>query len=135
MTTPTMVFDAAIHLIDEQNERTGQTLTMDTQEYHLRTLSILNILKNELYPFSDTYEGGLGRRMVLPILTDFEQDIGLDDFLAQTVLPYGLAGHLLLGENDSLANFFLQRYQEILMQARMQASCVWEEVEIPCFNV
>lgn len=135
MTTPNDVFNTAIHLIDEQNDTTGETVTMDTKEYRLRTLSILSVLRNELYPFSDTYESMNGRKSVLPPLTDFAQDTGLDDFLASTVLPYGLAGHLLLGENDSLANFFIQRYGELTTQARMQAPCVWEEMELPAWFV
>ena len=43
-TTAAWVFARAIHLMDEQNETTGETSTADTSEYKLRTLSILNIL-------------------------------------------------------------------------------------------
>jgi hypothetical protein len=39
--------------------------------------------------------------------------IGLDDYLAQTVLPYGLAATLLLDENPNVASFFQQRYEEL----------------------
>ena len=50
MTTPDWVFSRAIHLMDEQNESSGATSTQDTQEYRLRTLSILNVLRHELFP-------------------------------------------------------------------------------------
>ena len=39
-TTAAWVFARAIHLMDEQNETTGETSTTDTAEYKLRTLSI-----------------------------------------------------------------------------------------------
>ena len=55
-TTAAWVFARASHLMDEQNETTGETSTADTSEYKLRTLSILNILRHELFPYSDTYE-------------------------------------------------------------------------------
>ena len=40
--TVQQVFDQAIHLMDEQNETTGATITADTAEYKSRTISILN---------------------------------------------------------------------------------------------
>ena len=42
MVSVQQVFDMAIHLMDEQNESTGATVTVDTQEYKFRTISILN---------------------------------------------------------------------------------------------
>ena len=57
-TTVQWVFDRAIHLMDEQREASGETLHDDTREYRFRTVSILNILRHELYPISDTYVPG-----------------------------------------------------------------------------
>jgi DNA/RNA endonuclease G (NUC1) len=42
--------------MDEQSERSGETLTVDTQEYKFRTISILNNIIPVLYPYSDTYD-------------------------------------------------------------------------------
>lgn len=129
MTTANWVFDRAIHLMDEQNETNGKTRTQDTKEYEYRTLSILNVLRNELYPYSDTYEvSSDGKRAVPPELTSLEQPIYLDDALCQSVMPYGLAAHLLLGENDSMASFFNQRYMELLNQLKSRATAVWEDI-------
>lgn len=129
MTTANWVFDRAIHLMDEQNETNGKTRTQDTKEYEYRTLSILNVLRNELYPYSDTYEARSDwKRAVPPELTSLEQPIDLDDALCQSVMPYGLAAHLLLGENDSMASFFNQRYMELLNQLKSRATAVWEDI-------
>lgn len=134
MTTGDWVFDRAIHLMDEQNETNGKTRTQDTKEYEYRTLSILNVLRNELYPYSDTYEiRSDGKRAVPPELKSLEQSIDLDDAICQSVMPYGLAAHLLLGENDSMASFFNQRYMEMLNQLKSRATAVWEDIPF-CFG-
>ena len=110
------VFQRAITIMDELSD-TGKYKYEDTDEYRYRTLSILNILINELYPYSDTYpkytEWESGRRPVLLPLDDLYVEIDLDDYCAGTVLPYGLAAHLLLDENPSTAGYCQQRYDEL----------------------
>lgn len=134
MTDANWVFDRAIHLMDEQNEMNGETRTVDTEEYRYRTLSILNVLRHELYPLSDTFETSSdGKRAIVPLLTDFEQPIDLDDAIAQGVMPYGLAAHLLLGENDSMASFFNQRYEELKYSIGAKKPAVWEDIPY-CFG-
>ena len=114
MTTAKTVFDYAIALMDEMNENTGATDTTDTKEYKLRTPNILSVLCGELYPYSDTYTLNTdGTRPICPAVETIESTIGLDDTLCTTVLPYGLAAHLLLGENNTAAGFFQQRYEEM----------------------
>ena len=66
------------------------------------------------------------------LLGDFdsmEQPVDLDDAIAQTVLPYGLAAHLLLGENDQMAAFFFQRYAELLRGIGFRRGAVWEDIQ------
>lgn len=110
------VFQRAITLMDELNDA-GKYRHDDTVEYQNRTLPILNMLQNELYPYSDTFpkwqEWGSGRRAVLLPLGSLSETIDLDDFCAGTVLPYGLAAHLLLDENPTAAGYFQQRYDEL----------------------
>ena len=87
-TTAQWIFDRAIHLMDEQNENTGKTQTADTREYEFRTLSILNVLRHEVYPISDTYvHTEDGKRPIPPEITAMDQDVGLDDGVAQGILP------------------------------------------------
>ena len=129
MTDANWVFDRAIHLMDEQYEMTGETRTVDTKEYEYRTLSIVNILQHELYPFSDTFEPGEnGKRYICPMITTWDQAIDLDDAIAQGVMPYGLAAHLLLGENDTMAAFFNQRYAELAYKIGSKRMAVWEDI-------
>ena len=131
MTNANDIFDAAIHLMDEQNETNGETRTQDTAEYRTRTLDILNTLRGEVFTYSDTYVANEdGTRAICPKIESFEQALNLDDFIAQSVLPYGLAAHLLLGENDTMASFFNQRYAELKIEARERRTAVWED--IPC---
>ena len=103
-------------MMDELND-TGKYKHEDTTEYLNRTLAILNILQGELYFYSDTFpkwqEWESGRRPVLLPLDDLYTAIDLDDYCAGTVMPYGLAAHLLLDENPSAAGFFQQRYDEL----------------------
>ena len=110
------VFQRAITMMDELNDE-GNYRHDDTKEYQDRTLAILNILQNELYPYSDTCpkytEWEKGRRPVLLPLEDLYAAIDLDDYCSGTVLPYGLAAHLLLDENPSAAGYFQQRYDEL----------------------
>lgn len=110
------VFQRAITMMDELNDA-GKYKYEDTDEYRNRTLAILNVLAPELYPFSDTYrqnqEWNAGRRPVMAKLEDLYTAIDLDDYCAGTVLPYGLAAHLLMQEDPTSANFFQQRYDEL----------------------
>ena len=114
MTTAHRVFDLAMGLMDEVNENSGATDTADTKGYKQRTLFILNTLRGELYPLSDTYKNAdKGKRPVCDAITDFDTGIGLDDVICQSIMPYGLAAHLLLDENPDAAAFFQQRYDEL----------------------
>lgn len=124
MTDGNWIFDAAIRLMDEQHGVSGETRTADTEAYRMRTLGILNVLRHELYPYSTTFEVGT----VCPELVDLTQKLNLDDTLAQAVLPYGLAAHLLLGENNTMASFFQQRYAELLYGLGCRRMAVWESI-------
>jgi len=129
VTTAQWIFEQAMHLMDEGNESTGKADTADTKEYKNRTLPILNILRVECFPASDTYRvHEAGKRPVCPEILDFETGIGLDDGICQGVLPYGLAAHLLLDENPDMAAFFQQRYEEALSLARRGLAAGGEDI-------
>ena len=117
MTNAQTVFDLAMGLMDELLQ--GKTDNPDTREYKDRTLLILNTLSGELYPYSDNYPAaGDGGRPIAELIRSFRAPIDLDDYICRTVLPYGLAAQLLLDENPSAANFFQQRYEELLRMLR-----------------
>ena len=125
------VFQRAITLMDELND-SGQYRYDDTQEYWNRTLAILQILQNELYPYSDTYKKNqdwqTGRRPIATTLDSMSDTIDLDDYCAGTVMPYGLASHLLMAEDPSSANFFQQRYDELKMSLMRGMPAVSEDI-------
>ena len=123
------IFEKAMHLMDEVNESTGAADYSDTKEYKNRTLAILNILRMECFPASDTYVVITpGKRPVCPEITDFDMDVGLDDGICQGVLPYGLAAHLLLDENPTAASYFQQRYEEALSAAKRGIPAAAEDI-------
>lgn len=114
------IFDTAIALMDEVDE-SGATDTSDTLEYKNRTILILNILVQELYPYSDTFKKPkAGKRNTANVLSRMTDYVDLDDYIASAVLPYGLAAHLLLEENPTAANYFQQRYDELKMRLRTE---------------
>lgn len=139
MFTVQQVFDIAIHLMDEQSESSGSTLTADTNEYRLRVLSILNAIMPSLYPYSDTYDASGAGRPLCPLLSqgsdyaspDFTQSIPLDQTLAAGVLPYALAAHLLSGENEELSAWFLARYNQAFIDLRSKIPATFEPISTP----
>lgn len=137
MVTVQQVFDMAIHLMDEQNETTGATGTVDTQEYKYRTISILNSVIPALYPFSGNYKtGASGRPSPSQLFVDdykypdFEQTIPLDDTLGLSVLPYYLAAQLLSAENETLAAWFMNRYREAFNDLRNRIPAEFERITV-----
>ena len=139
MITAQQVFDAAIHLMDEQNATNGNTMTGDTEEYRLRTISILNAIMPRMYPYSDTYTVGVSGRPSCPLLSttggyskpDLTQEIPLDDTLAMGVLPYGLAAHLLAGENVDLSRWFMSRYDQVFYELQSKIPASFEQINLP----
>lgn len=138
MVTVQQVYDMAIHLMDEQSESTGQTITTDTQEYKYRTLSILNSVIPALYPYSGNYRSGTGGRPSCRQLyaddyanPDFEQTIPLDDTLSLACLPYFLAAMLLSSENDTLSNWFMNQYRVALSDLKSKIPGEFEPISMP----
>lgn len=136
------VFERAMRLMDEGTDSALTADVADTQEYKNRALAILNVLRIECFPASDTFQvTEAGKRPICPEITDFETAIGLDDGICQGVLPYGLAAHLLLDENPSVAGFFQQKYAEMLSQAMRSLPAqsepitdVYGGIEYGCFG-
>lgn len=126
------VFELAINLMDELTDE-GAFDHEDTTEYKNRTLAILNILRGELYLYSDTFrknqEWATGRRPVVGVIENFDDPIDLDDYICQSVMPYGLAAHLLMDENPSAAGYFQQRYDELKALLMRGMPAVSEEIE------
>ena len=122
------VFEAAMTLIDELNDA-GAADHSDTTEYKNKTLYILNILRNELYPYSDNYkQRNDKKRPSIYLIENFEDVIELDDYICQTVMPYGLAAHLMLDENPTVAAFCQQRYEELKAGLQSGIPCMSQDI-------
>lgn len=64
--------------------------------------------------------------LVVSALTDTMQ---VDDVTARKVLPYGLAAHLLLNENPSVAAYFNDRYEEMKFIETKRPPAAFEQIE------
>lgn len=123
------VFNRAIKMMDEQSE-SGETMWSDTVEYQNRAIEILNALINECYPYSDTFAvTEAGKRPVCIPIQSLSDDVNLDDGIAGTVLPYGLAAELAKNDDAALGNYFLQRYQELLARFGRNLPAEWDTIE------
>lgn len=110
------VFNAAMGIMDELGVD-GEARTSDTEEYALRTPSIVNMLVSELKILT----GERGDWLPIESLEDVVPVGGTSYSLG--ALPYGLVANLLVDENPSAASFYQQRYEEMRAYylARMQA--------------
>ena len=136
MVTVQEIFDMAIHLMDEQRETDGSTVTVDTSEYKYRTISILNTVIPRVFKYSTYYDKDGGQNV--PILVnydyknpDFDQPVGIDDMLALALLPPYLAAELLSAENDVLSAWFMNQYREALQDVRSNAAGEFEAISTP----
>ena len=110
------VFNAAMGIMDELGVD-GEARTSDTEEYALRTPSIVNMLVSELKILT----GERGDWLPIESLEDVVP-VGNTSY-SLGALSYGLAANLLVDENPSAASFYQQRYEEMRAYylARMQA--------------
>lgn len=125
------IFDMAIHLMDEQNESTGATETVDTEEYKFRTISVLNGVIPALRPYSE--KPWKDRTAAILYVEDyknprFNQDIPLDDTLCLALLPLYLAAMLLSGENEELSALFMNRYERAFLDLRNKLPAEFEPI-------
>lgn len=121
------IFEIAMDILDESSGS-------DTEDYKRRTLRILNNLRHELYPYSDTYDPTDSGRAIATKIKSLDSVVDLDDNLAQGVMPHGLAAYLILDEDTAKANFLMQRYEELKMQAARGLPSVSEAIEDVCFG-
>lgn len=100
--TAKQVFDIALVHIDEVLE-TGDITADPIKYYQTKAIKILTTLQAELLPFTAA---------VTP-LSSLDDVLMISDRVALTVLPYGLAAHLLIVDDPSTASFYNARYDEL----------------------
>lgn len=100
--TVQQVYDAALVLIDEVLEN-GKIVADQPKYYQAKSFSILTSLQAELLPII----------IEPPILKNLIDVFLLSDRVCLTVLPYGLAAHLLIQDDPNSASFYNARYEEL----------------------
>ena len=105
------VFTITMAMIDEMLT-SGQLDESAVAEYRAKAPSILTMLQNELIGIDNRYRKREDYIYPVPIET-LDQTFQVDDIKASTLLTNGLAAHLMLHEDKTLANFFEQRYEEM----------------------
>lgn len=132
MRTVQEIYDAAIRLMDAQNESSGQTDTADNKEYKFRTPDCLNRYINLVYPYSDTYVAREdGKRTVHPKLEKMEDEVDMDDLICFSVLAPALVYELLLEENPTVASARWKDYESALQMAKATRPATVESVDMP----
>ena len=105
------IFNITMAMIDEMLT-SGELDAEATAEYRAKAPSILTMLQNELVGIDNRYRKEEER--VEPVaIESLEQTVQVDTIKACTLLTNGLAAHLMLHEDKTLANFFQQRYEEM----------------------
>ena len=98
-------------MIDEMLT-SGELDPETTAEYRAKAPSILTMLQNEIVGIDNRYRHKDEYIHPVPIFS-LGQTFQIDDIKASTLLTNGLAAHLMLHEDKTLANFFEQRYEEM----------------------
>ena len=119
-TTGAQALNYALAIMDE----------IGSTEYNARAVYFINLLCDKLYPYSDNYAVTVaGTRPTIAHITALTDVLGIDDVLAQSVLPYGLAAQLMLSDDPSQAANFEGIFQERLAEVKGRVSASWEQIE------
>lgn len=130
-TTAQWIFDKAMALGDELSD-TGLADYSYTADLKARALPILNVMRHECYRASDQYPKRSTVHPVCDEITDWDQELdGIDDAVAQGVMPYGLAAQLLIDEAPDAAGFCAQKYNLLLNQFFTRLAAVPEPIFDP----
>ena len=107
------LFAASLNLLGIYAD--GEKLPDDTEDLKYRSVALINILLAE----NALLDSRL-RKSDLKItqITNLDEDLICSDVMANSVLPYGLARLLVLGEDDSLSNELYRLYIESRENAR-----------------
>ena len=124
------IFDSAIRLIDEQNESTGSTETADTKPYRVKAVSLVRNLIPRVYPVSDTYAASTdGKRPVCRMPEALTDELDLDQYICESVLPWGLAALLIIDDDRDKYNAYWDEFEKGIALARNSLPSEIGEVE------
>lgn len=138
MVTVQQVFDTTIHMMDEQNENSGTTVTVDTDEYRYRTINILNMVIPMLWPYcAENTDRATGRELPAMLQVeqyskpDFTQFMPIDDAFCYSVVPYFLASELLTDEDADRSERYRNRFLMAMQEIKKNMVYEWEQIKNP----
>lgn len=97
------IYDAALAIMDER----------DSSDYRRRTPALVSALMGRCFVRSEDYPGG-GHSRWLPVSTMEDTVEGIDNSIALSAMPYGLAAQLYLQEDPVSARSWWDIFQENL---------------------
>ena len=105
------IFKMTMAMIDEMLS-SGELDSESTAEYRAKAPYILTMLQNEIVGIENRYKRE--DEWIYPVpIEELTQTFQVDDIKATNLLTNGLAAHLMLHEDKTLANYFEQRYEEM----------------------
>ena len=105
------IFKITMAMIDEMLS-SGELDSESTAEYRAKAPYILTMLQNEIVGIENRYKRE--DEWIYPVpIENLNQTFQIDDIKATNLLTAGLAAHLMLHEDKTLANYFEQRYEEM----------------------
>ena len=124
MATVQQVSNAALAIMPEA----------DDVSYEQRVVPLVNTLIGQCWQMSAEYDMG-SRDMWRPVESKTDEIIGIDQNIALSVMPFGLAALLYIDEDDARSNSWWQIYQEGLIDARRNPAA-FEPIEdvYGCFD-
>lgn len=96
------IYELALTLIDEVTE-TGVVTADNVDYYKTKALNFITMMQTEILPHST----------VSTVLNSLNDNVIVTDFVALTVLPYGVASQFLLHENPNVASYLNDRFIEM----------------------
>lgn len=101
------VYNSALAIMNEDSD----------ESYETRVIPLVNSLIGQCWQMSEDYDTG-SRAIWEPVDSMDDEIIGIDQHIALSVMPFGLASLLYLDEDSIRANSWWQVYQDGLVDAR-----------------
>lgn len=125
MATVQQVYDAALAIMHEAAD----------ESYAQRTVPLINTLIGQCWQMSAEYDTGR-RDMWRPVEALTDEIIGIDNHIALSVMPFGLAALLYIDEDDARSDSWWAIYQETLVDARRSPAAFGEIEDVyGCYDL
>ncbi len=118
------LFTTALDLIGIYND--GEKLPADTEDLKQRSVSLINLLLAE----NAVLDGSLRKTDAeIKYIQQLEDEILCSDIIVNSVLPYGLARLLVLGEDDAISNELYRMYVTSQENAKRFVKAITHPIE------